>query len=505
MRPAQDKRFGRGFVHSMWHADFVQRQSSGISRDLISNLRDSAAFRALGISLCQLFSAFGVCVLTLDWGLSDAHAAALQRHADVLACARFTPLRTFAESGTTARARAQQSLCAWLPDSSTRPLKRFGAACHRLTLDANVGEVARITLLPRMNDEAQVSFYVSLVFFDRETRRRIVLPTERATTSGAGLACITWVVENGQECMEMLLSVTGGSDDDAEFAPCEWGKKPSQLPTLRYALLLEGCAPHKDATLTRPPMHALQIPEHGVLCIPTGLANFFPRLRLGGGGPSLTCRDIRSGNPGEMSYVDLAVRLGLPTDSSVSQALLTGVQFVYRNLCGYSNATGSPGPKFQLRLVQVDADGDDCDTPLVLFASPELDAAPFCFDACNGGSPINYSPEIVATRALNETLRCQSARLQLVFINGRRNMHLQGADFPQKLVDLELKLFFGGAEPLSGARQISPRGMPRDGQLQAEVSFLCEAIPDLEQNLALKALVANGGDVNAALSALMSS
>ena len=81
----------------------------------------------------------------------------------------------------------------------------------------------------------------------------------------------------------------------------------------------------------------------------------------------------------------------------------------------------------------------------VLYASPEFFATPYSYDAAAGGSPTSYSPPVAVAEPLALQLIGGLQRLQLRFRNGRRNVHVQGAAFPDSPpVDLQLRLGFGG-------------------------------------------------------------
>ena len=81
----------------------------------------------------------------------------------------------------------------------------------------------------------------------------------------------------------------------------------------------------------------------------------------------------------------------------------------------------------------------------VLYASPEFFATPYSYDAAVGGSPTSYSPPVAVAEPLALQLIGGLQRLQLRFRNGRRNLHVQGGNFPDGApVDLQLRLGFGG-------------------------------------------------------------
>ena len=76
----------------------------------------------------------------------------------------------------------------------------------------------------------------------------------------------------------------------------------------------------------------------------------------------------------------------------------------------------------------------------VLYASPEFFATPYLYDAAVGGSPTSYSPPVAVAEPLALQLIGGLQRLQLRFRNGRRNLHVQGGNFPDGApVDLQLR------------------------------------------------------------------
>ena len=69
----------------------------------------------------------------------------------------------------------------------------------------------------------------------------------------------------------------------------------------------------------------------------------------------------------------------------------------------------------------------------------------YSYDAAVGGSPTSYSPPVAVAEPLALQLIGGLQRLQLRFRNGRRNLHVQGGNFPDGApVDLQLRLGFGG-------------------------------------------------------------
>ena len=79
-----DKVYGRGTAHLLWHTDRQQRQRTGRSRDMISNLiaetkllHETVPGRPAGFG--ALFGAYARASLTLDWARSDASEAQARR------------------------------------------------------------------------------------------------------------------------------------------------------------------------------------------------------------------------------------------------------------------------------------------------------------------------------------------------------------------------------------------------------------------------------------------
>ena len=97
-----DRRLGCGAVHRLWHADRIQRQQSGRSKDMLSNLADQLATARHGSTsdddvpapptLGTLFGEFALASLTLDWGWREEQSTAFLAAADPLDPLRFTPL-----------------------------------------------------------------------------------------------------------------------------------------------------------------------------------------------------------------------------------------------------------------------------------------------------------------------------------------------------------------------------------------------------------------------------
>ena len=72
--------------------------------------------------------------------------------------------------------------------------------------------------------------------------------------------------------------------------------------------------------------------------------------------------------------------------------------------------------------------------------APSCSATPYSYDAAVGGSPTSYSPPVAVAEPLALQLIGGLQRLQLRFRNGRRNLHLQGGNFPDGApVDLQLR------------------------------------------------------------------
>ena len=155
----------------------------------------------------------------------------------------------------------------------------------------------------------------------------------------------------------------------------------------------------------------------------------------------------------------------------------------------------------------------------VLYASPEFFATPYSYDAAVGGSPTSYSPPVAVAEPLALQLIGGLQRLQLRFRNGRRNLHVQGGNFPDGApVDLQLRLGFGGggggggrvggATPPPPPPPPPPRSPPPQGggarrDEEVGVAFLLEAIPQLSAAEAREALAAHGGHVEGAVATFL--
>ena len=118
---------------------------------------------------------------------------------------------------------------------------------------------------------------------------------------------------------------------------------------------------------------------------------------------------------------------------------------------------------------------------------------PYSYDRAMGGSPTSYSPHVDVALPLELRLTGRAQRLVLLFRNGRRNLHLQGAAYPHGTpVELRLRLRFG-----EGAA--APAATPA----AAGAAFLLEVMPQLSHAEASQALAAHGGDVDRAVAALL--
>lgn len=565
-----DKRFGRGFTHSLWHADRRQRQARGEgSLDMLSNLARirelearegkhgrTGTARMLGArssarpptACCQtslalpsvvsellrltrllarsppppsgedgeadasflsrLFSQFAAASLTLHWGWEPLQTAALRKAAPPLRPSRFTrlcPLDRARMPGTTA----------WRPDAR-RPLKRFGSHTFRLqpTLDS---QLLRVSVRCAAGAPPYILF-LAIAGVDATTGEELFL--EGPAAAGASV-CVT---TSPRENVAYLVCVCAGTDS---FSPCAWGTAPSALQTAKYDLLLDGCRPHPDCEAPPPPRPALTLnaPEVGSLRVPTGLSHLQPEPRPGGGGASLTGRDVRSGQPNQTTHVRLAVQVRLG-----SAARLSAIRFTYRFLVGYSTNGGDPGPRFELQIARQperedveEGEQEEEGRWRTLYSSPEFAATPFSFDAATGGHPTNYSPPVSVSEALAMDLPPGRYGLRIRFSNGRQNMHLQGAEVGGKC-DLGLELGFGVEVPEGDA---AGDGGGHDGLRRAEgeaaggkrsdeaggdaflvqrrrvCALLCEAVPGTTGEEAWRVLAAHGWNADAAAATLM--
>ena len=363
-----DRTFGRGTVHALWHTDRAQRQRSGHSLDMISNLRDSSGLLGCGeggnggdasssrmpSNLAELFGHFAHASLTLDWASRSRgpeQAAALLAAADALDPLRFTPLRPAAQPH---KVRGVGRW--WVPDGS-RPLKRCGFGCHRLLIDGTAEvTIAICARKPHGGAPAHLStppcdLLVGIVGYDRTTGERHVPVDELLRASVGGDAPIARFVP--QTRFAYMVSVCAGPREDAHFVPLPWGTPPSDLPTCSYALgLSQNCSPHPDVDRansgdTSDAAEApLAVPAEGVVAVPTGLPRLHPVARLSGGGASRTSIDLRSGNPNEVNTVRISGAI------NARGCTLVGVAFAYRYVVGFSACEGEPGPIFELQLIE---------------------------------------------------------------------------------------------------------------------------------------------------------
>jgi hypothetical protein len=418
-----DRRFGAGAAHALWRDDFAQRCVSGASRDTLTTLAARVGgWRALADAAAADWAA---AVATAHFGADAGADAAVRSACDVLAhsrCAKLRPAR-------------QQAPAVWHCDAA-RPLKQHGVCVHRL--EAVTPGAARVHVQPL--DGAQLRYV--LVGFDAATGERVV-----CTPSGDDGITFTPRAD-----LAWLLAVTAAPDAPVDVP---WGVQPSSLPTHRYTVRLHGCAPHASsrAPPAAPPppllrLHRVEGDSITVLDVPSGLANLLPA----GPGACSTGSDIRSGEPGMTSRVTLRHAVAAPA----AGARLVHVSFAYRAVIGYSGNDGAPGPRVELlawteAAAQDAADVDDGDAaaappPQVLYASPPFGARPWHYDASLGGSPTNYCPPVAVAVPCDVALPpggIAVLRLGLRFVNGARNMHLQGGAWPHAPpADLQLRLTF---------------------------------------------------------------
>ena len=531
-----DATFGRGTAHMLWHADRAQRQSGGgSSLDMISNLRrtilqpghspiarrsgaDDDASQAAPSSLAELFGKFARASLTLDWACPSrgpSQAAALLESADPLDPMRFTPLgRATRPSLATTVVDSPAAVSWWAPDGS-RPLKRSGFACHRLLVSSGGGSEVVLTIFAcppiggasPYKDTPPCDLLLGIVGFDGSTRH-VGTPDLVRARVGSGAVVARFVPRAGVSTY--LVSVCAAPRTDADFIPLAWGTPPADLPTCAYMLGMCGCEPHTSGGVTTEGQHPPSMPplaaprDSTLLAVPSGLAYWHPQLRLSGGGASSTGRDLRSGNPNEVNTVDLSA----PWLAARGRTLVS-VSLAFRYIVGFSGCEGSPGPAFEVQLVDqrrasalptwavrgcahcvgggggggggggcnecgtaeesADAPADAADAVHVLYRSPEAACTP-SWDAATGGSPTNYSPTVHVTR-----LACRSGpfrgtrqSLRLVFRNGRRNLHLTGAEGAPPC-DLGLQLEF---EPVAApAAPELVAEADEDAELQAAIAL----------------------------------
>jgi hypothetical protein len=416
-----DLRFGAGAAHALWREDFAQRCVSGASRDALTTLSARlGGWRALAHAAASDWAA---AVATAHFGADAAADAAVRAACDVLSPTRLAKLRP---------ARNKPGL--WRCDAA-RPLKQHGVCVHRL----EAATAARVSVQPLNGAPLR---YVLVGFNDATGERVVCTPGADdgiAFTPRAGLA---W-----------LLAVTAAPEAPVAVP---WGVQPSSLPTHRYTVRLDGCAPHASSrappAAPPPPLLRLERRESDailVLELPSGLANLLPA----GPGACSTGSDMRSGEPGATTRVTLRHAVAAP----LAGARLVHVSFAYRAVIGYSGNESAPGPRVELlawtEAAGVDEDADDADgeaaeqqAPRVLYASPPFGPRPWHYDASLGGSPTNYCPPVAVEAPCDVALPPGGAavlRLGLRFVNGARNMHLQGGAWPHaQPADLQLRLSF---------------------------------------------------------------
>ena len=388
-------------------------------------------------------------------------------------------------------AQAAASIASWWAPDGSRPLKRCGFAAHRLSIDPTVqDEEVVIVLVARPptggtaphNATPPCDLLLGVVEFDpRSGTRHHAVPHLVRARVGGGMVVARFTPRAG---MTTLLSVCACPRADSDFVPLPWGVPPSTLPTSTYVLGLSmGCQSHAacgaaDVQQLQPSAPPLTVPRgpFPTVAVPTGLGSWCPQPRLSGGGASITAIDIRSGNPNEVNIVNLSS----PEIRAKGHSLLR-LSMCYRYVVGYSGNAGGPGPRFEMQLIDHVTDhgggravaatqqasgarsnegvatdqlangvqlpawatmrgggGCDCaacdaveeaDTTHVLYSSREFTCHP-SWDTANGGSPTNYSPPIrlCAHECRAGPFRGERQSLRLVFHNGKRNIHLTGAE-----------------------------------------------------------------------------
>ena len=165
------------------------------------------------------------------------------------------------------------------------------------------------------------------------------------------------------------------------------------------------------------------------------------RLACMGGATSFGGYDLRSGNPGQVNRVSIS-------HPPLPGGHITGICFFYRFVVGYSGnpESNSPGPSFSL----VARDGERLH---VLFRSPTFYPRPYCWD--DPGHPKNYSPVNPVHVTNLAVLSHNDVKLELVFDNQSRNMHLQGGEGEGCHLNLALFIapFANDSRPLGRGRR----------------------------------------------------
>jgi hypothetical protein len=395
-----DRRFGPRTAHRLWAADWEQRcAGSGRSVDMLTNL---ASHLGGWRSIREAFAA--------DWALAvaTAHFAdgaedeVIRASCDVLSPSRFAKLRRLADGG-------------WR--CSTKPLKQHGVCVHRLQ---PTGAGAAVAATVEADDDDTPLCY-ALVAFNAVTGERIPSSAAFCGSPGASLqmpSASLWQAAasavGGGSCWALLLAVSA-APDQPQAVP--WSIQPSSLRSFGYSVRLAGCEPHAHSCAPADP--PLISPSGGLLAaVPTGLRGFAPCDAQPGA--SLTDIDLRSGEPGSVSVAWLSSAVG------GGPGRLRRVRFSYRYVTGYSGNEGEPGPRFQLIAAPL---GEEQRPFAVLYSSPEFAARPHHYDP-PGGHPRNYSAPAACDAACDVALPAAGLRLGIRFVNGVRNLHLQGGGWP---------------------------------------------------------------------------
>ena len=210
----------------------------------------------------------------------------------------------------------------------------------------------------------------------------------------------------------------------------------------------------------------------GMVRVPTGLAGLEP-VRSRAAAPRAWPRPA-------LGHRARPTACGWGAPSSVCVRVLRGVR-CYRYVIGYSGDTGSPGPRFELRLLERMAGREAEPTVHVLHSSPEFFAAPYSYDAATGGSPTNYSPPVDVDERLELWLRRARWRSCSCASPTKAQHAPAGRSLPAGEPRTCSTLLFGEGG-VTRARPRRPMAQPiasGGGVQSAAIAFLTGAVPTL--------------------------